>query len=63
MIADIRRDQSRRVSVHPEKVRPYPTQKYLLLMAEELERAKMPSRLKQAVADTLRDKLSEVELI
>jgi hypothetical protein len=32
-------------------------------MAEELERVKLPSRLKQAAVDTLRDKLSEVELI
>jgi hypothetical protein len=32
-------------------------------MLEELERAKLPSKLKQASADTLREKLSEVELI
>jgi hypothetical protein len=32
-------------------------------MVEELERVKLPSRLKQAAADTLREKLSEVELI
>lgn len=34
-----------------------------MLMVEELEKVKLPSRLKHAVADTLRDKLSEVELI
>ena len=32
-------------------------------MAEELEKAKLPSKLKQAAADTLQEKLSEVELI
>jgi hypothetical protein len=32
-------------------------------MMEELEKVKLPSRLKQVAADTLREKLSEVELI
>lgn len=31
-----------------------------MLMVEELEKVKLPSKLKHAVADTLRDKLSEV---
>ena len=32
-------------------------------MLEELEKVKLPSKLKQTAADTLRDKLTEVELI
>ena len=63
MVQEMRKDQSRRVNINPEKVKISLRQKYLALMKDTLLATLLPETLKRLILETLEEKVTEVELI
>lgn len=63
ILSEMKKDQSRRININPDKVLPCLTQKYLALMKETLPNTRLPERLKTLILETLNEKVTEVELI